>query len=54
MTGGQGSAGGGEQDQIYKYDGKSDSWMLMDTRLTSPRYYHVAMMVEAAKFDVCD
>ena len=51
LTGGYGED---ERDTIYKYDGTSDSWILMDTRLTTPRYYHVAMMVQSSTFDVCD
>ena len=51
LTGGYGED---ESDKIYEYDGASDSWTLMDTRLTTPRYYHVAMMVDSSTFDVCD
>ena len=42
-----------QTDTIYKYDATSDGWVLMDTRLQTPRNFHVAMTVQASKFNDC-
>ena len=51
LTGGYGDIT--TTDTIYKFDAASEDFILMETRLPTPRNVHVAMMVESSKFNAC-
>ena len=45
--------GQGPLDTIYKYNEIDDSWTLLDTKIPSPMWYAVALMVDLDIFPPC-
>ena len=44
---------GGDTSDVYQYIAETDEWVLLATKLETPRQRHVALLVEQSLFPEC-